>query len=33
VLAIQLERKPRETLVKTAFPRYLLTNLAMSSGC
>jgi len=33
VLAILLERKPRETLVKTAFPRDLLTNLAISSGC
>ena len=31
--AILLERKPRETLVKTAFPRDLLTNLAISSGC
>jgi hypothetical protein len=33
VPAILLERKPRETLVKTAFPRDLLTNLAISSGC
>jgi len=33
VLAILLERKPRETLLKTAFPRDLLTNLAVSSGC
>ena len=31
--AILRERKPRETLVKTAFPRDLLTNLAISSGC